>query len=322
MLDALECAVLRSRRNLMRMSPTYAPASTASAPSALLTAPTVPAAHTAHTAHTQPRLPELPGHSPRPLLPLPGPGRPEQPGRRRFRSLALGMSLSLLPLSATGPPLGPAAAVIAPMEHASSFDSPSDSPSALPTGTGVEKSGNSGESGDSREFENSEKVKEPRESAESKAPRTDAPRASYGWPTGSPARVVRGFDPPTVIWGSGHRGVDLSLQAGSPVLAAGDGTVAFAGVVAGRPVVSIDHADGIRTTYEPVEASVTAGDVVTRGQTIGTLLAGHRSDGVDALHWGARTGPKSYINPLRLLHPAVVRLKPLRSERSEQNQPG
>lgn len=308
MLDALGCAVLRSRRNLMRMSPTYAPASTASAPSALLTAPTVPAAH---TAHTQPRLPELPGHSPRPLLPLPGPGRLEQPGRRRFRSLALGMSLSLLPLSATGPPPGPAAAVMAPMEYASSPDSPSDSPSALPAGPGAEKTG---KSGDSEAFENSETVRAPRESAESTAPRTHAPRASYGWPTGRPASVVRGFDPPTATWGSGHRGVDLSLQAGSPVLAAGDGTVVFAGAVAGRPVVSIDHADGTRTTYEPVEASVAAGDVVTRGQTIGTLLAGHRSDGVDALHWGARTGPKSYINPLRLLHPAVIRLKPLRSE--------
>jgi len=43
---------------------------------------------------------------------------------------------------------------------------------------------------------------------------------------------------------------------------------------------------------------------------------------VDALRGGARAGPKSYITPLRLLHPAVIRLKPLRSERSEQNQPG
>ena len=89
------------------------------------------------------------------------------------------------------------------------------------------------------------------------------------------------------------------------------GTVAFAGMVAGRPVVSVDHADGIRTTYEPVEPTVSAGDTVGAGQVIGTLLPGHRSDGVCALHWGARTGPKTYINPLRLLQPAVIRLKPL-----------
>lgn len=138
-----------------------------------------------------------------------------------------------------------------------------------------------------------------------------APRSAYVWPTGGPAAVLEGFDPPAVVWGSGHRGVDLALAAGSPVLAAGDGTVVFAGMVAGRPVVSIDHADGIRTTYEPVEAVVSAGETVTRGQVIGTLVAGHRADGVDALHWGARTGPKTYVNPLRLLDPPVIRLKPV-----------
>ena len=72
-----------------------------------------------------------------------------------------------------------------------------------------------------------------------------APRPAYTWPTGGPAAVLEGFDPPAVVWGSGHRGVDLALAAGSPVLAAGDGTVVFAGMVAGRPVVSIDHADGM-----------------------------------------------------------------------------
>ena len=138
-----------------------------------------------------------------------------------------------------------------------------------------------------------------------------APRSDYVWPTGGPVAVLEDFDPPAVVWGSGHRGVDLALAAGSSVLAAGDGTVAFAGMVAGRPVVSIDHVDGIRTTYEPVEPSVQAGQAVTRGQVIGTLAPGHRTDGVDALHWGARTGPKSYVNPLRLLAPAVIRLKPL-----------
>ncbi|WP_396121435.1 M23 family metallopeptidase, partial [Actinomyces sp. 217892] len=81
--------------------------------------------------------------------------------------------------------------------------------------------------------------------------------------------------------------------------------------VAGRPVVSIDHDGGIRTTYEPVEAGVAAGEQVVAGQVIGVLVAGHRSDGVDALHWGARTGRKTYVNPLRLLERPVIRLKPL-----------
>ena len=137
------------------------------------------------------------------------------------------------------------------------------------------------------------------------------PRGRYQWPTGAPATVVEGFDPPAVVWGRGHRGVDLAAAEGAQIRSAAAGTVAFAGMVAGRPVVSIDHADGIRTTYEPVEPGVSAGETVGAGQVIGTLLPGHRSDGVCALHWGARTGPKTYINPLRLLQPAVIRLKPV-----------
>ena len=137
------------------------------------------------------------------------------------------------------------------------------------------------------------------------------PRGHYQWPTGAPATVVEDFDPPAVVWGRGHRGVDLAAAEGTQIRSAAAGTVAFAGMVAGRPVVSIDHADRIRTTYEPVEPAVSAGDTVAAGQVIGTLLPGHRSDGVCALHWGARTGPKTYINPLRLLQPAVIRLKPL-----------
>ena len=137
------------------------------------------------------------------------------------------------------------------------------------------------------------------------------PRGHYQWPTGAPATVVEDFDPPAVVWGRGHRGVDLVAAEGTQIRSAAAGRVAFAGMVAGRPVVSIDHADGIRTTYEPVEPAVSAGDTVAAGQVIGTLLPGHRSDGVCALHWGARTGPKTYINPLRLLQPAVIRLKPL-----------
>ncbi len=136
-------------------------------------------------------------------------------------------------------------------------------------------------------------------------------RGRYQWPTGAPATVVEGFDPPAVVWGRGHRGVDLAAAEGLQIRSAAAGTVVFAGMVAERPVVSIDHGDGIRTTYEPVEPSVSAGETVGAGQVIGTLLPGHRSDGVCALHWGARTGPKTYINPLRLLQPAVIRLKPV-----------
>lgn len=128
--------------------------------------------------------------------------------------------------------------------------------------------------------------------------------------TGSPevSRVLRAFDRPEHNWLPGHRGVDLDLPVGAPVLAAGDGTVAFAGAVAGTPTVSIHHADGIRTTYQPVHARVAEGETVREGGVIGTL--GHPVDGWPGLHWGARTGPDDYLNPLSLLQLPTIRLKP------------
>jgi murein DD-endopeptidase MepM/ murein hydrolase activator NlpD len=95
------------------------------------------------------------------------------------------------------------------------------------------------------------------------------------------------------------------------VLTAGDGVVMFAGMVAGRPVVSIDHADGLRTTYEPVDPSVAAGARVTRGSPIGTLAAGHAGCPVSAcLHWGLRRG-ETYLDPMILLRLPDVRLLPV-----------
>ncbi|GAA4336171.1 hypothetical protein GCM10023162_38970 [Klenkia terrae] len=92
--------------------------------------------------------------------------------------------------------------------------------------------------------------------------------------------------------------------------AAGAGVVAFAGMVAGRPVVSVDHPDGVRTTYEPVQPTVAAGQPVARGAPVGVLLAGHAGCPVEAcLHWGARTG-ETYLDPLLLLTPPRVRLLP------------
>ena len=123
--------------------------------------------------------------------------------------------------------------------------------------------------------------------------------------------VGRPFEAPPHAYGRGHRGVDLVGAVGSPVLAAGDGVVAFAGMVAGRPVVSLDHANGLRTTYEPVDPSVGAGQAVARDSPIGALVAGHAGCTVEAcLHWGLRRGG-TYLDPLRLLRPPRIRLLPL-----------
>ena len=127
--------------------------------------------------------------------------------------------------------------------------------------------------------------------------------------------VVTGFDEPDQRWHAGHRGVDLAVVDGAQVLAAGDGVVRFAGEVGGKSTVSIQHPDGLITTYEPVRPTVRRGDRVSRGTAIGTALAGHPGcPAIACLHWGARRGAgrtADYVDPLGLLGAVRVRLKPL-----------
>ena len=118
-----------------------------------------------------------------------------------------------------------------------------------------------------------------------------------GWPSRGAPVVQRGFAPPALAWSSGHRGVDLVAKPGEAILAAASGTVAFAGSIAGKPVVSIDHGS-VRTTYEPVITTLSVGERVALGQVIGVLGAGGHCRG--CLHWGLREG-KSYLDPLLLL---------------------
>ncbi|MGO1174180.1 MAG: murein hydrolase activator EnvC family protein [Actinomycetaceae bacterium] len=134
----------------------------------------------------------------------------------------------------------------------------------------------------------------------------------YEWPTGGPVGVLSPFEGSATPYGPGHRGVDLDVRPGTAVLAAADGVVAFAGMVAGRPVLSIDHADGLRTTYEPVDAAVSRGDRVTAGQAVGSVTSVHCPP-PGCLHWGARRGSHDYVDPLSLVGagPRPVRLLPL-----------
>jgi murein DD-endopeptidase MepM/ murein hydrolase activator NlpD len=154
----------------------------------------------------------------------------------------------------------------------------------------------------------------------------DEPERRFGWPLPGTPTVVRAFHPPAVRYGPGHRGVDLASTAGAAVLAAGTGTVVFAGMVAGRGVVSVDHPGGLRTTYEPVSPTVIAGDRVLRGQRIGTVQPDHVGcPSTVCLHWGVlRRVPegaapdteqdRQYLDPLRLLAGTRVRLLPIDDE--------
>ncbi|RZL83869.1 MAG: M23 family metallopeptidase [Rhodococcus sp. (in: high G+C Gram-positive bacteria)] len=144
-------------------------------------------------------------------------------------------------------------------------------------------------------------------------PADAAPTGDFDWPLHPRPRVVRPFDNPEHVWLPGHRGVDLGGVPDEAVLSAGAGVVVFAGTVAGKPVVSVDHPGGLRTTYEPVTARVTPGLRVGRGTVLGTLEAGHPgciSPVAACLHWGLRRD-REYLDPLGLVRVAPVRLEPV-----------
>jgi murein DD-endopeptidase MepM/ murein hydrolase activator NlpD len=144
---------------------------------------------------------------------------------------------------------------------------------------------------------------------------THADGARLDWPLRPRPVVVREFDAPSPNWKPGHRGVDLSGAPGQLVYAAGNATVVFAGLLAGRPVVSLAHPGGLRTSYEPVRAAVRVGQRVSTETVIGELVAGHPGCAAAAcLHWGAMWGPAAradYVDPLGLLTSTPIRLKPL-----------
>ena len=139
-----------------------------------------------------------------------------------------------------------------------------------------------------------------------------APSGAWTWPLAPRPEVRRRFLPPAHAWSPGHRGVDLAAAVGQPVLSAGDGTVSFSGVVAGRGVVTVRHSGGLRTTYEPVDDRAPVGTTVRRGDRVGVLSAapGHCQP-LGCLHWGAVSGD-SYRDPLALLdfgHPVLLPLR-------------
>jgi murein DD-endopeptidase MepM/ murein hydrolase activator NlpD len=140
--------------------------------------------------------------------------------------------------------------------------------------------------------------------------------ATPGASPGSDARagpvILRAFEPPAHRWDAGHRGVDLAGYLGDAVRAAGSGVVLYAGRLVDRGVVVIGHGV-LRTSYEPVAASVPVGATVAPGEQVGTLEAGHCAAS-PCLHWGLLSGHghgTAYFDPLLLLGCGQVRLEPV-----------
>lgn len=134
--------------------------------------------------------------------------------------------------------------------------------------------------------------------------RTAATRAAepWVWPTGT--RVVeRGWEPPSDDYAAGHRGIDVPAPIGTLADAVDDGTVAFAGSVGGRSVVTIDHGGGLVSTLDSVQPLVAAGDDVRQGDPVGRVSVGHCPATAPCLHLGARVDGR-YVDPMPYLPPA------------------
>ena len=122
---------------------------------------------------------------------------------------------------------------------------------------------------------------------------------TWTWPVVGP--VVRGFDPPNSPYGSGHRGIDIGAPVGTPVHAPAPGVVTFAGSVAGRLYVTIDHGGGLLSTASFLSAlMVRKGDLVAQGQVVALSGTGHAGDLSPDLHFGVRLAGQ-YVDPLDYL---------------------
>jgi murein DD-endopeptidase MepM/ murein hydrolase activator NlpD len=123
----------------------------------------------------------------------------------------------------------------------------------------------------------------------------------WHWPIDPVPVVLHRFEIGPQRWSAGHRGVDLAASPGTLIRAPADGVVSFAGMVAGRPVISIHHGGTLISSIEPVPATAHPGQQVSAGDVVGRLspIPGHCMPSA-CLHWGVRAAGR-YIDPLSLV---------------------
>lgn len=113
------------------------------------------------------------------------------------------------------------------------------------------------------------------------------------------------FAKPAQNWLPGHRGIDLVPTTSTVIYAPAPGMIGFAGKVAGKPVVTVLHAGGIRSTFEPAETDLEAGTLIDAGAQLGTISpAGPWHCPTACLHWGVKRG-NDYLDPWRFINPHV-----------------
>ena len=113
--------------------------------------------------------------------------------------------------------------------------------------------------------------------------------------------------------GAMHAGIDFRGPVGSPIFAAADGRVTFAGVKSGYGnAIEITHGNGMLTRYAHLSRiDVKVGQAVGAGSTIGGLGSTGRSTGPH-LHFEVRINDRA-VNPRPFLEAAPNVLKEVRA---------
>jgi hypothetical protein len=124
--------------------------------------------------------------------------------------------------------------------------------------------------------------------------------SSWSWPIAAPRAVLRPFIAPLTAYSAGHRGIDLATQSSTTVYAPADGVIHFSGKVVDRPVLSIEHAGSLLSSFEPVSSTLHVGESVHRGDPVGVVAAGSGHCASSCLHFGVRLHGQ-YLSPLNFL---------------------
>lgn len=114
-------------------------------------------------------------------------------------------------------------------------------------------------------------------------------RDGWSWPLPEQGSISSGFGMrrhPKSGEHRAHRGLDIAVATGTPILAASDGTVTHAGPAGSYgQMVELDHGDGIVTRYaHQSDITVTVGQRVRAGDALGAVGS-----------TGASTGPHLHM---------------------------
>ena len=120
---------------------------------------------------------------------------------------------------------------------------------------------------------------------------------SFIWPTQGVFTSGYGWR-----WGRMHKGIDIANNVGTPILAAKDGVIAFAGWSSGYGyLVEMSHADGSSTRYaHNSRLLVRKGQMIPQGSRISLMGSTGRSTGPH-LHFEIRRPGGAALDPMAML---------------------